>query len=88
MVRNRGQDLSKPTQFLVGNFGQANYSAAKMGLVGFSKTLAMEGAKYNIRAVTIAPIAASQMTATVMPPEMLANLQPALVAPFVVAPGG
>ncbi|KAF7308196.1 Peroxisomal hydratase-dehydrogenase-epimerase [Mycena chlorophos] len=70
---------------LYGNFGQANYSAAKMGLVGFSKTLALEGAKYNIRAVTIAPIAASQMTATVMPPEMLANLQPTLVAPFVVA---
>ncbi|KAF7310043.1 Peroxisomal hydratase-dehydrogenase-epimerase [Mycena indigotica] len=70
---------------LYGNFGQANYSAAKMGLIGLTKTLAFEGAKYNIRAVTIAPIAASQMTATIMPPEMLANLQPTLVAPFVLA---
>ncbi|KAJ7066159.1 peroxisomal hydratase-dehydrogenase-epimerase [Mycena amicta] len=70
---------------LYGNFGQANYSAAKMGLVGFTKTLAFEGAKYNIRAVTIAPMAASALTATIMPPDMLANLQPTFVAPFVLA---
>ncbi|KAF7316889.1 Peroxisomal hydratase-dehydrogenase-epimerase [Mycena chlorophos] len=70
---------------LYGNFGQANYSAAKMGLVGFTKTLAIEGAKYNIKATVIAPIAASAMTETIMPPEMLANLQPTLVAPFVLA---
>ena len=41
---------------LVGNFGQANYSAAKMGLVAFTKTLALEGAKYNIKANAIAPV--------------------------------
>lgn len=41
---------------LYGNFGQANYSAAKMGLVGFTKTLAREGAKYNIRSTAIAPV--------------------------------
>ncbi|KAJ7170611.1 peroxisomal hydratase-dehydrogenase-epimerase [Mycena crocata] len=70
---------------LYGNFGQANYSAAKMALVGFTKTLAVEGAKYGIKAVVIAPIAASPMTETIMPPEMLANLQPDLVAPFVLA---
>ncbi|XP_006459344.1 multifunctional beta-oxidation protein [Agaricus bisporus var. bisporus H97] len=70
---------------LYGNFGQANYSAAKMGLVGFTLTLAREGAKYNIKSTAIAPIAASGMTETVMPPEMLANLSPAYVAPFVVA---
>lgn len=54
---------------LYGNFGQANYSAAKMAMVSFSKTLAREGAKYNIHANAIAPIAASQMTATIMPRE-------------------
>lgn len=39
-----------------GNFGQANYSAAKMGLVGFTKALAAEGARYNIKATVIAPV--------------------------------
>ena len=42
--------------FTTGNFGQTNYSAAKMGLVGFTKTLAREGEKYNIRATAIAPV--------------------------------
>ncbi|KIY51787.1 NAD(P)-binding protein [Fistulina hepatica ATCC 64428] len=70
---------------LYGNFGQANYSAAKMGLIAFTKTLAREGIKYNIKAVCIAPMAASAMTATVMPPEVLANFKPEFVAPFVVA---
>ena len=41
---------------ITGNFGQANYSAAKMGLVGFTKTLAREGAKYNIKSTAIAPV--------------------------------
>ncbi|KDQ57173.1 hypothetical protein JAAARDRAFT_286217 [Jaapia argillacea MUCL 33604] len=70
---------------LYGNFGQANYSAAKMGLVAYTKTLAREGLKYNIKATVIAPMAASAMTETIMPPEMLANLKPDFVAPFVVA---
>ncbi|KIM84914.1 hypothetical protein PILCRDRAFT_96628 [Piloderma croceum F 1598] len=70
---------------LYGNFGQANYSAAKMGLVGFTKTLAREGAKYGIRATVIAPLAASAMTETVMPPDMLANLKPEFISPFVAA---
>jgi NAD(P)-dependent dehydrogenase (short-subunit alcohol dehydrogenase family) len=48
------------------NFGQTNYSACKMALTSFAKTLAREGAKYNIKANAIAPIAASAMTATVM----------------------
>ncbi|KAF8340524.1 putative multifunctional beta-oxidation protein [Cantharellus anzutake] len=68
---------------LYGNMGQANYSAAKMGLVGFTKTLAREGAKYNIKASVIAPIAASPMTATIMSPEMLAGLKPEFVAPLI-----
>ncbi|KAL9714154.1 hypothetical protein Ac2012v2_002464 [Leucoagaricus gongylophorus] len=70
---------------LYGNFGQGNYSAAKMGLIGFTQTLAREGAKYNIKSTAIAPIAASAMTETVMSPEMLAGLSPEYVAPFVVA---
>ncbi|GAA5945274.1 hypothetical protein JCM3775_007418 [Rhodotorula graminis] len=68
---------------IYGNFGQANYSAAKMGLVGFAKTLAREGAKYGIHANAIAPVAASQMTETVMPPEMLAQLSPEMIVPLV-----
>ncbi|EPT05640.1 hypothetical protein FOMPIDRAFT_67625 [Fomitopsis schrenkii] len=70
---------------IYGNFGQANYSAAKMGLIAFTKTLAQEGARYGIKATVIAPMAASAMTETIMPPEMLANLKPAFVAPFVAA---
>ena len=68
---------------LYGNFGQANYSAAKMALVAFSKTLGIEGEKYNILANSIAPVAASKMTETVMPPEMLENLKPDYVVPIV-----
>ncbi len=65
------------------NFGQANYSAAKLGLVAFSKTLAREGAKYNINVNAIAPVAASAMTETIMPPEMLASLSPKMIVPLV-----
>lgn len=68
---------------LFGNFGQANYSAAKLAMVGFTETLAKEGAKYNIISNVIAPIAASRMTETVMPPDMLENLKPEWVVPLV-----
>ncbi|RMZ76692.1 hypothetical protein DV738_g4854, partial [Chaetothyriales sp. CBS 135597] len=68
---------------LFGSFGQANYSAAKLAQVGFTETLAKEGLKYNILANVIAPIAASRMTATVMPPDVLANLKPEWVVPLV-----
>ncbi|HUF97704.1 MAG TPA: SDR family NAD(P)-dependent oxidoreductase, partial [Ilumatobacter sp.] len=49
-----------------GNFGQANYGAAKMGLVGFTRVLAQEGAKYNIRANAIAPVAKTRMTEDIL----------------------
>lgn len=68
---------------LFGNFGQANYSTAKMGLVGLTRTLAIEGARYGINVNVIAPLAASRMTETILPPEVLAKLDPALVSPLV-----
>ncbi|KFH47169.1 Peroxisomal hydratase-dehydrogenase-epimerase-like protein [Hapsidospora chrysogenum ATCC 11550] len=68
---------------LFGNFGQTNYSAAKLAMVGFTETLAKEGAKYNIICNVIAPIAASRMTETVMPPDVLENLRPDWVVPLV-----
>ncbi|HEY0880548.1 MAG TPA: SDR family NAD(P)-dependent oxidoreductase, partial [Archangium sp.] len=68
---------------IYGNFGQANYSAAKLALVGFSNTLAIEGEKKNIRVNAIAPVAASRMTETILPPDMLENLKPEYVTPLV-----
>ena len=69
---------------LYGNFGQANYGAAKAGLVGLMKTLALEGAKYNVRVNTIAPLAATRMTEDLMPPELLAKMGPETVSPASV----
>ncbi|KAK9472220.1 uncharacterized protein V1510DRAFT_418302 [Dipodascopsis tothii] len=68
---------------LYGSFGQANYSAAKLGLVGFTETLAKEGVKYNIQANVIVPMAASRMTQTVMTEDMLALLKPEFIVPVV-----
>jgi 3-hydroxyacyl-CoA dehydrogenase/3a,7a,12a-trihydroxy-5b-cholest-24-enoyl-CoA hydratase len=69
---------------IYGNFGQANYSAAKLGLLGFAQALAIEGATRNIRVNTIAPVAASRLTSAVMPPDLVAVLRPELVTPLVL----
>ncbi len=66
-----------------GNFGQANYGAAKMGIVGLMHVLKQEGAKYNIMANVIVPVAGTRMTATVLPPDLLDVLKPEFVAPIV-----
>ncbi len=69
---------------LYGNFGQTNYAAAKMGLVGFMNTVKLEGEKYNIKVNAIAPVAATRLTEDLLPPDMLERLQPELVAPMVL----
>ena len=66
-----------------GNFGQANYGAAKMGLVGFMRVLAVEGAKYNIKANAIAPLALTRMTESLFSGAMAEKLQPELISPIV-----
>jgi len=68
---------------LYGSFGQVNYSTAKMGLHGFSQSLAKEGEKRNIKVNTICPIAGTRMTETVMPKELVEALKPDYVAPLV-----
>lgn len=65
-----------------GNFGQTNYGAAKMGLVGFTRVLAIEGAKYNIKANAIAPLALTRMTETLLG-GLAEKLDPGLVSPLV-----
>jgi NAD(P)-dependent dehydrogenase (short-subunit alcohol dehydrogenase family) len=75
--------MATSTSGIFGNFGQANYGAAKLGLVGLINTLAVEGAKYGILANAVAPMAATRMTTDVAPPELLDKLPPAQVAPVV-----
>jgi len=69
---------------LYGNFGQTNYSAAKMALVGLMNTLKLEGKKNNIKVNTVAPIAASRLTEDVMPPDLFEKSKPEFVVPMVM----
>ena len=69
---------------LYGNFGQSNYGAAKLALIGFMNTLKLEGQKNNIHVNAISPVAATRMTENLMPAEVLAKLKPEYVTPAVV----
>jgi NAD(P)-dependent dehydrogenase (short-subunit alcohol dehydrogenase family) len=68
---------------LYGNFGQVNYSAAKLGLVGMAKSIAHEGAKYGVKANVIAPVALSRMTEGLISAEMAQGFLPEAIAPVV-----
>lgn len=69
---------------LYGNFGQANYGAAKLALVGFVNTLKLEGQKYNINCNILCPVAYTRMTSNLMPPEAEQLLTPSSVTPAVI----
>jgi len=68
---------------LYGNFGQSNYAAAKMGMIGLLNTLRIEFAKYDIKVNAIAPNAASRMTKEIMPPKIFDKLKPEYITPIV-----
>jgi NAD(P)-dependent dehydrogenase (short-subunit alcohol dehydrogenase family)/acyl dehydratase len=69
---------------LYGNFGQTNYSAAKMGVVGLMNTLKLEGEKHNIKVNTIAPLAASRLTEDILPPDLFARMKPEYAVPMAL----
>ena len=69
---------------LYGNFGQSNYGAAKLGIIGFMNTIKLEGQKNNVHINAISPVAATRMTENLMPPALLEKLKPEYVTPGVV----
>jgi NAD(P)-dependent dehydrogenase (short-subunit alcohol dehydrogenase family)/acyl dehydratase/putative sterol carrier protein len=69
---------------LFGNFGQTNYGTAKMGLVGLMNSLKLEGAKYDIKVNTVAPLALTRLTEDVLPPDIAERMRPEYVAPLVL----
>ncbi|MEM7215294.1 MAG: SDR family NAD(P)-dependent oxidoreductase [Pseudomonadota bacterium] len=76
--------MTTSTSGIYGNFGQANYGAAKLGLVGLMNTLCIEGAKNNIQINCISPTAATRMTEDILTGDMLEKLDPAFVTPAAV----
>ena len=87
LMKERGYGrvvLTTSSSGLYGNFGQSNYGAAKMGLVGFMNTLKLEGAKYGIKVNAVAPTAATRMTDGLWPPGVDKALAPEFVTPAVI----
>lgn len=76
--------MTSSSSGLYGNFGQTNYGAAKLGVVGFMNTLKLEGEKYNVRCNSLAPTAATRMTEELFPPEALETMGPEQVTPGVI----
>jgi len=76
--------MTSSSSGLYGNFGQSNYGAAKLGVVGFMNTLAQEGAKYNIRVNALAPTAGTRMTEVLMSEQAFNLLMPETVTPAVL----
>jgi NAD(P)-dependent dehydrogenase (short-subunit alcohol dehydrogenase family) len=88
IMRERGYGrivMTTSSSGLYGNFGQANYGAAKMALVGLMQTLSIEGAKHDIRVNCLAPTAATRMTENLMPEAVLKLLEPEAVTPGLLA---
>jgi NAD(P)-dependent dehydrogenase (short-subunit alcohol dehydrogenase family) len=85
-AQNRGRIvMTTSSSGLYGNFGQSNYGAAKMALVGLMQTLSIEGAKHDIRVNCLAPTAATRMTENLMPEAVLDLLKPEAVTPGLLA---
>ena len=76
--------LTTSSSGIYGQFGQANYGSAKTAMLGLMNVLKQEGAKYNVNVNTVAPVAGTRLTQTVMPQEMVDKLKPELVSPAVV----